>query len=73
MNYRSVCRAFMPAALAAVGLVLFCPAPVLASEYWTGFKKFWGGYVAQQNGVVMTALIVGVISVFIVTRGRWKK
>lgn len=54
-------------------IVLLTPQPSFASGYWTSFKKYWSDYVGQQNGIVMTVLVVGVISVFIVTRGRWRK
>ena len=41
--------------------------------YWTGFWEHWGGYFKQQSGVVMIALGVGAVSLFIITRGKWKK
>lgn len=62
-----------PAALAAAGLVLLAPAPAFAGAYWTGFKRFWSDYVGQANGVVLTVLVVGAISLFIITRGKWAK
>jgi hypothetical protein len=61
------------AVLGAVASVLSSPAPAAASSYWSGFKKFWGEYLADSNGVVTTALVVGAISLFIITRGKWVK
>ena len=61
------------AALGAVASVLSAPAPAAASTYWAGFKKFWGEYIADSNGVVTTVLIVGAIALFIITRGKWAK
>jgi hypothetical protein len=60
------------AALGALASVLSAPAPA-AAGYWAGFKKFWGEYLADASGVVTTALIVGAISLFIITRGKWAK
>lgn len=71
--------------LAVAAVVLFAAAPALAGEsaagpvgplwggYWAQFLEFWTGAFRKQNGVVMLALGVGVISVIIITRGKWKK
>ena len=70
---------FTSSRLAAFGLdgrwLLGCvaPTPVFASAYWTGFKRFWFDYVAQADGVVLVALLVGLASLFIITRGKWLK
>jgi hypothetical protein len=61
------------AALAAAASLILAPAPVFAGQYWTGFKKYWTGFVANTSGVVITALVVGAISLFIITRGKWGK
>lgn len=72
------------AALAALA-VLFSPAPASAADtsavlfagtfggYWQGFIDFWAGMLKKQNGVVMFALLVGALSLFIITRGKWRK
>jgi hypothetical protein len=72
------------AALAAAA-VLLCPAPAPAADaspvlfagtfggYWQGFMDFWAGTLKKQNGVVMFALLVGAVSLFIITRGKWRK
>jgi hypothetical protein len=62
----------LPAALAAVALLVLAPPPAHAG-FWYGFKRYWTDYFGQQNGVVMTALVIGALSIFIITRGKWKK
>lgn len=65
--------AWRPAALAAAGLVLLTPRPALAAGYWRGFKKFWLEFVSDTDGVVVVALLVGVVSLFIITRVKGNK
>lgn len=64
-----------PAALAAAGCLLLAPARALAggAAYWAGFKKYWGEVFGNPEGVVVIVLIVGAISLFIITRGKWNK
>jgi len=62
-----------PAALLAAGLTLLAPAPAFAGGYWYGFKRFWTDFVADQDGVVVVALIVGAISLLIITRVKGNK
>lgn len=62
-----VCTA--PPALAADGVG---SAPLLAS-YWRDFLDHWGGVFKKQNGVVMGAILLGIVCLFIITRGKWKK
>ncbi len=47
-------------------------APVFAG-YWDEFVDHWLGMLQKQNGVVVFALCVGAVSLFIITRGKWKK
>ena len=61
------------AALAAAGLSLLAPTPAFAGGYWTSFTKFWSAFVSDADGVIVTVLIVGVISLIIITRGKWAK
>ena len=61
------------AALVAVGLSLAAPTPAFAGGYWTAFTKYWWSFVADTDGVVVTVLIVGVIALLIITRGKWAK
>lgn len=71
-----------PMLLAALALlVLALPASAvetpssapLFGSYWSSFIEHWGNYFKKQNGVIMAALGVGVVSLFIITRGKWKK
>lgn len=62
-----------PAALAAAGLLLALPAPAFAGGYWYGFKKFWTDFVAEQDGAVLVAIVVGIISLLIITRIKGNK
>jgi hypothetical protein len=68
-------------AIAALLLLLFA-APAFAGEpgsaalfgsYWNDFLEHWGGVMQQQNGIVMGVLGVGVLALFIITRGKWRK
>ena len=72
------------AAALALLLVLATAAPAAAAEpaaratpvlggYWTDFLNHWGGALKKQNGVVMVAIVVGLVSLFIITRGKWQK
>ena len=76
---RTPSKFVLPALLVGLAVAL-TPAPAVASAggpvfggYWTGFWEHWSSYFKQQNGVVMIALGVGVVSLFIITRGKWKK
>jgi hypothetical protein len=45
----------------------------LFAGYWSEFVDHWSGMLKQQNGVVLFALGIGAVSLFIITRGKWKK
>lgn len=63
--------ALTPAALPAAE-----PAPATAfakTSYWDGFSEFWTGRLKRTDGVVLLTLGVGAASLFIITRGKWKK
>jgi len=62
-----------PAALAAAGLLLLAPAPAFAGGYWYGFKRFWSDFVGDTDGVVTVAIVVGIISLLIITRVKGNK
>jgi hypothetical protein len=47
--------------------------PALLADYWAGFIEHWSGVFQKQNGIVMSALLVGAVCLFIITRGKWKK
>jgi len=62
-----------PAALLAAGLLLLAPAPAFAGGYWYGFKRFWTDFIADQDGAIVVALIVGAVSLLIITRIKGNK
>jgi hypothetical protein len=62
-----------PAALAAAGLLLLAPAPAFAGGYWYGFKRFWTDFVGDADGVVVVAILVGIVSLLIITRVKGNK
>jgi hypothetical protein len=78
-------RLRLPALAVLSALAVLCsPAPASAADtaplfagtfggYWQGFVEFWSGTFKKQNGVVMFALLVGALSLFIITRGKWRK
>lgn len=71
-------RHFLLALLALVALALPAsaadsPSPALIGDYWGSFVEHWSNYFMKQNGVIMAALGLGVVSLFIITRGKWKK
>ncbi|MCI0704029.1 MAG: hypothetical protein L0241_23465 [Planctomycetia bacterium] len=66
--------------LLSIGLLLMLANPVAAadstplfSSYWAEFLDHWADMFQKQNGIVMLALAVGVVCLFIITRGKWKK
>ena len=62
-----------PAVVAAAASLLLAPSPAFAGQYWEGFKRYWLGFVGNVHGVVITAIVVGLVSLFIITRGKWAK
>lgn len=68
--------------LAALALILMCGSPAAAASgngtpvfagYWSEFVDHWFGMLKQQNGIVLFVLGLGALSLFIITRGKWKK
>jgi hypothetical protein len=73
---------FFPLAALAVLALAVTAAPAAASpdgpsplfgSYIRGFIDHWTGMLQKQNGVVLFALGVGAVSLFIITRGKWRK
>lgn len=46
---------------------------LLASSYWSGFWEYWRGLFKKQDSIVMFVLGVGLVSILIITRGKWRK
>lgn len=59
--------------VAAVEATAATAASPLFGSYWQGFVDHWFGQLKHQNGVVLFALGIGAVSLFIITRGKWKK
>ncbi len=64
---------FRHLSLFAVFLCLALPTPSYASGFWYGFQKHWTTFIAEQNGVVIMVIVVGVVGVLIITSGKWKR
>jgi hypothetical protein len=45
----------------------------LFGNYWHDFIEHWKSVFQQQNGVVMGVIALGIVALFIITRGKWKK
>ena len=80
MNTRQLPR-YLSAMAVAVAFLVWCPALFAAepdalfarNNYWSGFVEFWTSRVVRQEGVVLVAVGVGIVSLFIITRSKWKK
>jgi hypothetical protein len=49
------------------------PHGILIAGYWSGFVDHWQKVFQQQDGIAMVIVGVGIVSLFIITRGKWKK
>jgi hypothetical protein len=65
--------AWRPAALAAAGLLLLTPRPALAGGYWKQFTRWWSEFLTDVDGVVIVAIVVGIVSLLIITRVKGNK
>jgi spermidine/putrescine-binding protein len=61
-----------PVAASATQITAPAHAPLFA-DYWDGFVEHWSKAFKKQNGIIMTALLVGAVCLFIITRGKWRK
>ena len=59
--------------LGTLAVVLLQPSPLLAAGFWSGFKHYWFSFFGAQNGIVMSVIGLGLLGIFIVTRGKWRK
>lgn len=77
-------RSFRPLLAAALLGLALTPAPLPAADpgataafartsYWDGFAEFWTGRIKRTDGIVLLAVGVGAVSLFIITRAKWKK
>ena len=56
-----------------VGPLVGAPAATTFASYWHGFIDHWSEAFKKQSGVIMIALGLGAVSLFIITRGKWRK
>lgn len=72
----------LAAIIALTGMLVFANPVSAASSsdalfartsYIKRFKDYWGGVFKQQNGIVLIVMGVGAVSMFIITRGKWRK
>jgi hypothetical protein len=75
MRNQSHRTGWRPAVLAAAGCLLLAPAKALAAggAYWSGFKRFWTDFLGDQDGVIVVVIVVGLISLLIITRVKGNK
>jgi DMSO reductase anchor subunit len=75
---------FLTIGLLALALTAATAAPVPAAQplfaakssiqkYWDGFKEYWGGTFKNQSAVTLVVVGTGLIALFIITRGKWRK
>jgi len=57
----------------AIGFAITAPFASARESYIDGFINHWSSTFRNQNSIVMLALGVGVVGIFIITRGKWKK
>ena len=72
-SHHLILAAFALLALAMPASAADPSSAPLFGGYWSSFLDHWGDYFKKQNGVIMAALGLGVVSLFIITRGKWKK
>lgn len=76
MTKQSHRNGWRSAALVAAGCLLLAPAKALAAgggAYWAGFKRWWGEFLGDQDGVIVVVIVVGIISLLIITRVKGNK
>ncbi len=42
-------------------------------RHWIGFKEYWGGAFKSQSAITMIVIGTGLVSMFIITRAKWRK
>lgn len=75
-----ILRTYVLVLALAIGTAAPVPAaePLFAAKssvrkYWDGFKEYWGGAFKNQSAVTMVVIGTGIVALFIITRGKWKK
>lgn len=47
--------------------------PGSGGGYWSQFIEHWQKVFQEQDGIAMAVVVVGIVSIFIITRGKWQK
>ena len=42
-------------------------------RHWIGFQEYWGGAFKSQSAITMIVIGTGLVSMFIITRAKWRK
>ena len=77
-------RRRLTAGLLTAGLLLLTAGQAVAASpavfaatsgpsFWSRFKQHWASTLAAQNGVTLIVVLCGILSLFIITRGKWKR
>jgi hypothetical protein len=45
----------------------------LLGSYWSSFVDHWQRMFQQQDGITVGIILVGLLALFIITRGKWVK
>jgi hypothetical protein len=43
------------------------------ARYWHNFWDYWRHTLLSQNGIVTCTVLFGMLGIFIITRGKWRK
>ena len=67
--------AFLAVALLAVDASAAEPlfARSAMERHWIGFQEYWGGAFKSQSAITMIVIGTGLVSMFIITRAKWRK
>ena len=67
--------AFLSVALLAVEASAAEPlfARTAMERHWIGFQEYWGGAFKSQSAITMIVIGTGLVSMFIITRAKWRK
>jgi len=69
--------AFALLAIALLSVDASAAEPLFArsamERHWIGFKEYWGGAFKSQSAITMIVIGTGLVSMFIITRAKWRK
>ena len=75
ITLRRFAFAIMAVALLAVDASAAQPlfARSAIERHWIGFQEYWGGAFKSQSAITMIVIGTGLVSMFIITRAKWRK